>query len=230
MIGIIGAMKIEVQDLVRRMQTASERTVSGMCFHVGRLCGKDVVVVQCGVGKVNAAMCAQTLILLYRPDLIVNVGVAGCLTGRMDIGEIAVARDLVQYDVDTSALGDPVGMVSTVNRIAFPCAPWAVRAVADAVAGLPGMKCRIVRIASGDRFNDEPRTTELILGYFKAEVCEMEGCPIAQVCFINGTDCVVIRAISDGTEGAHNREYDCYRDYAAANASRALLAFLTHMG
>ncbi len=226
MIGIIGAMKVEVEGLVARLEGPSVRMVSGMRFHAGRLCGREVVVVQCGVGKVNAAMCAQTLILLYRPDLVINVGVAGCLTDSLGIGDVAVASSLVQYDVDTSALCDPIGMVSTVNRIDFPCSPRAVHAILNAAASLRDLKCRAVRIASGDRFNDDPQTTKLILEVFHAEVCEMEGCPIAQVCYINGTDCAVIRAISDSTQGVHNAEYGRYRDLAAANASRVLLAFL----
>ena len=226
MIGIIGAMPVEMELLLANTVVTAVREVSGMRFHSGRLCGREVVLVQGGVGKVNAAMCAQTMILLYRPELVINVGVAGCLTDRLAVGDIAIARDFVQYDVDSSALGDPVGMVSTVNRIDFPCAPRVVEAMRRTVEQMPDLKGSVVRIASGDRFNDDGETAELIRGYFRAEVCEMEGCPIAQVCFINGTDCVAMRGISDSTSGSHSAEYGLSRDMAAHNCALALMAFL----
>ena len=225
MIGIIGAMDVEVDPLIRNLGDASLRCVSGMRFFHGQLRGREVVLVRGGVGKVNAALCAEAMILLYRPSLIVNVGVAGALSRRFHIGDIAVARDMVQYDVDTSALGDPVGMVSTVNRVDFPCAPWAVTAIHEA-AQAAGFRAETVRFASGDRFNDSPEDKQRIASLFGAEVCEMEGCPIAQVCYVNGVECAALRGISDTTDGAHSAEYARYRDLAAGNASRVLFAFL----
>lgn len=228
MIGILGAMRVEVERLIEALEETSRRVVSAVTFHTGRLCGQDVVVAQCGVGKVNAAMCAEAMILTFHPDLIVNIGVAGSFTGRLGLGDVAVARDLVQYDVDSSALGDPVGMVSTVNRIDFPCdekaSALALQAIREA-----GIKAELVRIASGDRFVDDEATSRLITDTFQADVSEMEGCPIAQVCFINGTRCVVIRAISDTSEHTHSGEYERCRDIAAERGSRALLATLTRM-
>ena len=227
MIGILAAMAKEAAPLLAALEGDQVRTVSGRDFHSGLLCGREVVIAQCGVGKVNAAMCAEALILTFRPDLVINVGVAGTLSGGLEIGDIAVARDLVQYDVDTTALGDPPGFVSTVNRVAFPCADWAVERILRAVSVMDGVKGRAVRIASGDRFNDDAPTTQYIARTFQAEVCEMEGCPIAQVCWINDTPCAVIRGISDTTAGAHGIEYECCGDLAAGNAARALMGFLT---
>ena len=225
MIGIIGAMDIEVAALIERLEQPVQRTVSGLVFYSGSLCGRDAVVVRGGVGKVNAAMCAEAMLLCFRPKLVVNVGVAGAMTPGFQIGDIALARDLVQYDVDTTPLGDPIGMVSTVNRVDFPCAPWAVDAI-DAAARADGLRVKRIRIASGDRFNDSAEDKRLIVSRFGAEASEMEGCPIAQVCWINGVDCAVIRAISDLTDGEHGAEYARYRDTAVESATRALLAFL----
>ena len=226
LIGIIGAMVVEIAELLDHLEGDAAQTISGRVFHRGRLCGRDVVVVQCGVGKVNAAMCAEALILAYRPSLVINVGVAGALTDALAIGDIAVARDFVQYDVDTTALGDPPGFVSTVDRVEFPCADWAVRDILSAVKRRTQLRARAVRIASGDRFNDDQASHDLIAGTFAAQVCEMEGGPIAQVCWINGVDCAAIRAISDSTAGAHNAEYAACRDMAAHSAAQALAAFL----
>ncbi len=225
-IGIMGAMQVEVELLISKLENPQKRIVSQRAFYSGTLCGQDVVVVQCGVGKVNAAMCAEALILTCRPDLVINVGVAGGLTDRLHIGDIAVARDLVQYDVDTSAVGDPVGMVSTVNRIDFPCAEWAVKAILRTLEALPDLEGKLVRIASGDQFIADPETKRQIVGRFNAEVCEMEGCPIAQVCYINGVDCAVIRAISDSTDGGHAVEYGQFCQMAARNSARILMEFL----
>lgn len=229
MIGIIGAMQVEVEGLIAKMEAPQKRTISGRDFYSGKLCGRDVVTVQSGVGKVNAAMCTEALILTYHPDLVINTGVAGALTPGLRIGDIAVARDLVQYDVDTSAVGDPVGLVSTVNRIDFPCAPWAVDAIMAVVEAQGDLRGRVVRIASGDQFNDDPAAKKLIVDYFHGDVCEMEGCPIAQVCYINGVECAVIRSISDATDGEHGMEYGQFCALAARNSARILMGFLERL-
>ena len=225
MIGIIGAMDVEVAALIDQLEAPKTQVVSGLRFHEGRLCGRDVVVVRGGVGKVNAAMCAEAMILRWQPALILNVGVAGALTDRFAIGDVAIGRDCVQYDVDTTALGDPVGMVSTVNRVDFPCAEWAIEALLEA-AERAGLRACATRIASGDTFNDDPADKRRIVERFGAEVCDMEGCPIAQVCWINGVSFTEVRGISDATDGEHSSEYTRWRDQAAENAARTVRAFL----
>ena len=229
MIGIIGAMQLEVEKLISGLEGDTVRMISGRQFHAGRLCGKDVVVVQCGIGKVNAAICAQTMILEYRPTLVINVGVAGSLSPQLGIGDIAVARDLVQYDVDTTAIGDPIGLVSTVNRISFPCAEWAVKMILEQVKAQEGLRGRAVRVASGDRFVADAETKRWIRDTFHADACEMEGGSIAQACFVNGVDCAVIRAISDSTDGDHAMEYDLFCEMAANHSASILMAFLAEM-
>ena len=112
MTGIIGAMKIEIEALNAQMENRQTKTVSGIEFTSGTLCGREVVTSVCGIGKVFAAMCAQTMILLYSPDRIINTGVAGSLSTKLNIGDIAVSDFVVEHDMDTSPLGDPVGMIS----------------------------------------------------------------------------------------------------------------------
>ena len=226
MIGIIGAMAVEVERLLAEMEGSETRLISGREYHVGRLRGQDVVVVQGGVGKVNAAMCAEAMILTFRPRLVINTGVAGALTARLRIGDIAVARDLVQHDVDTTPFGDPIGLVSTVNRVDFPCAGWAVKGILDAIAGQDALRGVAVRIATGDQFINDRDDKRRIIDTFRADVCEMEGCAIAQVCFINGVDCAVIRAISDATDGAHIEDYGRFCAMAADNSAKVLMKFL----
>ncbi len=226
MIGIIGALHVEVDILIAKLINVQKRTISGRDYYSGNLGGQDVVIVECGVGKVNAAMCAQTLILAYQPELVINTGVAGGLDGNLHIGDIAVARDLVQHDVDTTATGEPVGFVSTVDRIDFPCATWAVEKILEAVRSQADLKGALVRIASGDQFIERREDKMRIIKQFQAGACEMEGGAIAQVCWINNVDCAVIRAISDAMDGEHAMEFSQFCEMAAHNSSRVLMHFL----
>ena len=111
-IGIIAAMQMELDGLKAAMTDTEIETVSGMEFVRGRIAGKDVVAVVCGIGKVFAAMCAQTLILKYAPDAVINIGVAGAVGPGLRVMEVVVADKVCQHDMDTSAIGDPVGPVS----------------------------------------------------------------------------------------------------------------------
>lgn len=122
-LGIIGAMQIEVEELIAHMTDCTEQTVSGITFTEGILRGRRTVVARCGVGKVFAALCAQTMILLYHPEVIINTGVAGSLTDRLGIGQVAVADAVIQHDMDTSPLGDPVGLISGLNLVTLPTDP-----------------------------------------------------------------------------------------------------------
>ena len=119
MTGIIGAMRIEVETIKSLMENKSVETVGGVEYVKGTLHGKDVVIAVCGIGKVAAAMCAQTMILRYAPDRIINTGVGGSLSTKLAIGDIAVAESLVQHDMDTSPLGDPKGLISGINMVYF---------------------------------------------------------------------------------------------------------------
>ena len=119
-IGIIAAMDSEIAAIKNEMKDKTVETVSGIEFVKGTLCGKNAVVAKCGIGKVFAAICAQTMILKYSPALVINTGVGGSLSEKLGIGDIAVATDVVQHDMDTSPLGDPVGLVSGINIVHFP--------------------------------------------------------------------------------------------------------------
>ena len=116
-IGIIGAMRVEIEALAAAMENPKTEVISGIEFRSGILCGREAVLAVCGVGKVFAALCAQTMILRCGVDAVINTGVAGTLSGELSIGDIAVAADVVQHDMDTSPLGDPVGLISGLNIV-----------------------------------------------------------------------------------------------------------------
>ena len=120
MIGIIGAMGIEVRTLSALLENKKSETISGIEFLSGTIFGKDVVLAVCGVGKVFSAMCAEAMILKYSPEFIINTGVAGTLTDKLSIGNIAVSKDVVHHDLDTTPLGDPAGLISGINIVKIP--------------------------------------------------------------------------------------------------------------
>ena len=151
MTGIIGAMRVEVDALKEKMENVTVETVSGVEFCRGTLGGADVVLAQCGVGKVFAALCAQTMILRYGVERIINTGVAGTLSEKLSVLDVAVAEAVVQHDMDTSPLGDPVGLISGINVVKIPTD----RAISDKIEAVAQeMGKTVVRgvIASGDQF------------------------------------------------------------------------------
>ena len=119
-IGIIAAMEKEAEKIIAAMTDKASETVGGICFTSGKIGASSVVLAVCGIGKVFAAMCSQTMAVKYAPDCIINTGVGGTLTRQLGIGDVAVSENTVQHDMDTSALGDPVGLISGINIVKIP--------------------------------------------------------------------------------------------------------------
>ena len=225
MIGIIGALDIELERLIDAMQEPVHREISGVPFTCGKLLGKDVVIARAGVGKVNAAVCAQTMALIYEPELIINSGVSGALSPDLRVGDVVIGTDVVQHDVDTTAMGDEPGFVSTVDRLSFPLDNFASTAIAAAAEEL-GIRAVRGRIASGDQFVASTERKEEIVRLFSAVTCEMEAGAIAHVCFLNRVPCAVIRCISDGGNEEAPMSYEEFLPLAAKNSSELTLAYL----
>ena len=225
MIGIIGALDIELERLIDAMQEPVHREISGVPFTCGKLLGTDVVIARAGVGKVNAAVCAQTMALIYEPELIINSGVSGALSPDLRVGDVVIGTDVVQHDVDTTAMGDEPGFVSTVDRLSFPLDNFASTAIAAAAEEL-GIRAVRGRIASGDQFVASTERKEEIVRLFSAVTCEMEAGAIAHVCFLNRIPCAVIRSISDGGNEEAPMSYEEFLPLAAKNSSELTLAYL----
>ena len=200
MIGIICAMKIEADGIVSRMENVDEAFISGMVFWRGTLAEREVVVAVSGIGKVYAAICAQTMIMRFEPDEIVNVGVAGALDPSLRVFDVVVADRLCQHDYDTTAIGDGRGVLSGFDTPYIPACPRMADTLAGVVADC-GMKAVRGTVASGDRFIDSDADRRAIADAFGAVACEMEGGAIAQVCAVNRVDFSVLRTISDSSEG-----------------------------
>ena len=224
-IGIIGAMQIEVEAICAAMENTQSETVGNTTFVYGDLLGKKVVCAKCGIGKVFAAMCTQTMILRYAPGCIINSGVAGTLSDTLSIGQIALADQVVQHDMDTSPIGDPVGLISGINVIELPADKALGACVAKAADEL-GIRCVSGVIASGDQFVSSAERKRYIVDNFGAIACEMEGASIAQVCYVNRVRYVVIRAISDSADGSAHMDYGEFVKIAAANSAKILCRML----
>ncbi len=229
MIGILGAMSVEIDEIKSRIEGKTIETVGGFAFVSGRLSGKDVVAAECGIGKVNAAVCAQTMILTYRPELIVNVGVGGSLNPALRYGDMAIADRVVQHDFDTSPIGDPVGLVATVNRVYFECDPEVVARVKAVVDDMDGVNGMVGTIASGDQFVAEAAVKARIVERFGAICCEMEGGAISHACLLGGVKCAVIRSISDNADDGSTADYGQFVKLAAARSTEVLCRVLERL-
>ena len=225
MIGIIAAMDVEMKSLRSYMENTETEVISGIRFVRGTLEGKDVVTAVCGIGKVFAALCAQTMILHYQPQCIINTGVAGTLTDALTIGSIAVSSAVVQHDMDTSPLGDPVGLISGINKVELP-ADRLLTGQLSACAKVMGIKTATGVIASGDQFVASVERKAFIVEHFKAIACEMEGAAVGQVCYVNKIPFCVLRAISDSADGSSHMDYPTFVQMAAEQSVALLRRFI----
>ena len=224
-IGIIGAMEPEVEALISSLAEKTCDEISGIKFYTGILSGKRVAIAKCGIGKVFAAICAQTMILNYSPALLVNTGVGGALAMGLTTGDIVIADKLCQHDMDTSAIGDPKGLVSGINMIYFD-ADERAKEILLSSAKANELNAFLGTIASGDKFIASKEEKERIVSDFSAHACEMEGCAIAQTAFVNKTPFAVIRAISDSADGEATMDYPTFLPIAAKRSQNLTLALI----
>ncbi len=226
LIGIIGAMELEVDGLKKLMTNEKIQKISTIDFHRGTINGVETVVAVAGVGKVNAAVCAQTMILTYSPDLIINVGVAGGLWDGFKIGDIAVADYVVEHDMDTSPLGDEKGFITGINMVKMPCDNKISSMLEEAAKKVGEISVKIGIIASGDQFINTQEERDSILNSFDAIAAEMEGGSIGHVCVMNNIPFGVLRAISDGANDDSHMDYPEFAKMAANNSIKIILEFL----
>ena len=222
-IGIIGALSAETDGLFAALTDATWETVSGMRVGQGMLDGKSVVVTTSGVGKVFAAMAAELLIVRYGVTALLNTGVAGGLVPGLSVGDTVVADAMVQHDMNTTALGDPQGLISGINLIKIPTDKRLSETLYRA-AMAEGIRTVIGTVASGDLFVAGEKTKKTIHARFGAVACEMEGAAVGQVAYASGIPFAVLRTISDGGDGM---EFDRFVKLAAARSVAVTRRFLS---
>lgn len=225
MIGIICAMQIEIDKINEEIENKAVETVSGISFTKGTLYGKDIVTAVCGVGKVFAAICTEAMIIKYSPEVIINTGVAGTLTDKLNICDVAVATAVVQHDMDTSPLGDPVGLLSGINIVDIPADMETAEKIAMCVEKM-GVKSLMGTIASGDQFINSGDKKKYISDNFNAIACEMEGGSVGHACYVNNVKFAVIRAISDGAGDESHMDYPTFARLAAEKSAGAVKLFV----
>ncbi|MDF2594051.1 MAG: nucleosidase [Clostridia bacterium] len=230
MIGIIGAMDEEVISLKRKMNITHTTVIASMEFCQGTMNDKELVVVRCGIGKVNAAVCTQVLIDRFDADCIINTGVAGGLHPDINIGDIVISSDTVEHDMDASAVGNPRGEIPRMNKTYFEADEKLVTVAKAAAQNLEGShKVVIGRVASGDQFISSIKVKEDIYSTFTAYCAEMEGAAIAHTCYLNQIPFVIIRAISDKADHSADVNFEEFVYVAARNASKMIESILANL-
>ncbi len=230
-VGIIGAMDVEVELLKEACACNGQvelRSIAGMEFALGTIGGTAVVVAQCAVGMVNAAVCAQVMISVFKAKAVINTGVAGSLDASIDIGDIVVATDAVNHVMDVCNLGYEPGQTPGLDTLAFPCDGRLQNAATKAGAEL-ALHVHSGRVASADRFVREEQDKQRIAQLFGARCCEMEGAAIAQTCWLNGVPCGILRAISDKADGTDHIDYPVFEEQAARTCAQLTIAMLQEL-
>lgn len=220
-IGIIGAMELEVEALKAQMKVDRIVEKAQMNFFEGTLNETNVVIVQCGIGKVNAGICVQILADLFEVTAIINTGVAGSLCNDINIGDIVVSNESLQHDMDVTALGYQPGVIPQLAESTFPADERMVKLAVEVCKEVnPDISVYTGRVVSGDQFISSAEQKAHLIDVFKGSCAEMEGAAIAQASYLNQLPYVVIRAISDKADGSAQMDYPTFEREAAAHSAR----------
>ena len=224
MLGIIGAMDLEIEPLKSALKDPQAHQIGYTRYFTGELKGVPVCLARCGIGKVHAALCALGMILRFPVDAVLNIGVAGALRDTLGIADLVIADSAVQHDMDTTPIGDPLGLISGPNIVYMPCdgdlSALLVRAAQDT-----GLRAERAAVATGDQFIATLEKKDFLADTFGAAACDMEGGAIAQCCFEMNVSYAAVRAISD-TRLGDGREYAEKAGEACRAEARLLRRFL----
>ncbi len=224
-IGIIAAMEVEMQLLKAQIQDLQTEKIAGMEYYSGRIGGYEVVLMQCGIGKISAALGAQAMILRYQPDCIINTGCAGALARGLQIGAMVISDRTAEWDMDLIALGMPRGFITALNRVEMEANPaiadWILSAIPETVQSCRGL------VVSGDQFVSRQEQRSVILGAFPDARCaEMEGGAIGHVCAQNQVPFCVVRCMSDTADGDSEVNFAVFVKEAGEKSAEILLSLL----
>ena len=226
-LGIIGAMDVEVATLKEKMENASVVVKAGMEFYEGTLEGLPAVVVKCGIGKVNAAMCAQILCGNFEVTHLVNTGIAGSLMAALDIGDLVISQDAIHHDFDLRFWGRPVGQVPDMGVTAFPADEEMYNTALAACHKVnPDINALLGLVVSGDQFISSKEVKDRLVNVFHGDCAEMEGASIAQASYLNNLPFIVIRAISDKADNSAEMDYPTFEKKAAEHCAKMVVEFV----
>ena len=230
-LGIIGAMSIEIEALKAQMSDVTVKEHAGMTFYEGILEGLPVVLVVCGVGKVNAGICVQVLCDCFDVTHIVNTGVAGSLSAELDIGDFVIGSQAIYHDFDCHTLNPdyPVGQVPGLSVRAFPADDTLIQLAYEAACSIHPDHAQIGVVASGDQFVCDKAEKAKIVEDTGALCTEMEGAAISHAAWRNGVPVVVIRAISDKADDSAQMDYPTFEAIAAKRCAAVTQRLAKHM-
>lgn len=222
-IGIIGAMDEEVNIIKERMKDVIITKKASMEFYKGNLAGKDVVIVRSGIGKVNAAVCAQILVDEFHVEGIINTGVAGSLRNEINIGDIVLSKDAIQHDMDATGFGYEPGVIPRMENSTFIADSYLIdtaKTVCEEVN--QDINVFVGRVVSGDQFISEHSKKESLVQMFDGYCTEMEGAAIAQAAYLNNIPFLIIRAISDKADNSAEMDYSEFEMHAIEHTVKLL--------
>ncbi len=230
MLGIIGAMDDEVARLKDMISGLHIVQRAGMEFYKGQIHERDVVVVKCGVGKVNAAMCTQSMIDIFDVDAIINTGIAGSLDADIDIGDIVLATDTVEHDMDVAALGYAPGVIPDTETSIFDTDKRLIE-IAQAATKTAGLDVKVFtgRVVSGDQFISSKNKKEWLVSEFGGRCAEMEGASIGHVAVLNKVPYLVVRAISDKADDSAQMDYPSFAAKAIDNSVKLMTEIINRL-
>lgn len=225
--GIIAAMQEEMQEIKNIMKEIEEQKIFELAFVKGKINDSEIVLVEAGVGKVNAARVTQILIDNFDIEAIINVGSAGAANDELEIGDIVIGHKLVQHDFDITAFGHPKGYISNVGQF-MESDDVLIEKMEQTISKMQEneFKIKIGTIASGDIFCTELKMKEKIRNKFGTDAIEMEGAAIAQVCKLDEMPFLVIRSISDKPSGNNNITFDQFLKKASKRCAKIIKEFL----
>ena len=224
MIGIIGAMNSEISALKKNIANVKSEKISGVEFISGEIAGKDVVIAKSGIGKVFATICVEAMILNYHPDEIIHIGIAGALSSELGLKDVAIASSVVQHDIDQTAFDMPRGFIQGLDIVEIPCSKKLVSDLEDCANKL-NINYKTGIIASGDQFINDEKIKLSIANNFNAIAVEMEGAATGQVCYVNGVDFCIIRAMSDAADNSTDT-YESSKYLASDVATKIIIEYL----
>ncbi len=219
-IGIIAAEAKEKEALKNHLENVKEEKYYNLLFEIGLLNNHDIVLVECGTGKVNSARTAQILIDKYNPDYIINIGSAGGVNPELKVKDIVIANKLIQYDFDATAMGYKPGEVCDVG-IYFECDSKLVELCKEVLdeESDKDYNTKIGLIGSADKFCSGSDFAKQVYSQFGMDCVEMEGAAIAQVCVLDKVPFLVIRGISDTAQGNNFMDFRTYLELASKQAA-----------
>lgn len=230
MIGIIGAMDEEINQLAEKMTDVEASEIAGMVFNKGKLNGKDVVVVRSGIGKVNAAICTQILAVIFHVDAVINTGIAGSLRNEINIGDVVLSTDTLQHDMDATGFGYKPGVIPRMKTSVFEADEGLRRLAHEACRrAVPDIGVHDGRVVSGDQFISDKAVKARLIELFDGYCTEMEGAAIAQTAYLNGIPFLIIRAISDKADNSATMDYSEFERRAIDNSVALMCDMIAHI-